>query len=95
MLGRSTDTVTATTRSTSYDEHLSKNIWKFFVCTRVVQFVADIRELFDEIDVNGDGDLEWGEFTAYCANLGFVATKHKTIQTETRKVRAIVTFDGF
>ena len=64
-------------------------------CARVVQFVADIRELFDEIDINGDGDLEWEEFTAYCANLGFVATKHKVSHTETRKVRALAVFFQF
>ena len=30
-----------------------------------VKFVAELRELFDEIDVNGDQDLEWSEFTGF------------------------------
>ena len=32
-------------------------------------------QLFAQIDVNGDGTLEWEEFTSYCVEAGIVATR--------------------
>ena len=45
---------------------------------KLVNLVVLLRELFDEIDVNGDGFMEWDEFTGYCVELGFVATRRQT-----------------
>lgn len=47
----------------------------------------DLCELFAQIDVNGDGTMEWEEFTSYCVEAGIVATrrimaplKHKFVE---------------
>lgn len=37
-----------------------------------VILVRNLIELFNEIDVNGDGDLEWVEFTNHIIDLGMV-----------------------
>ena len=37
--------------------------------------VCNLCELFDQIDVNGDGTLEWEEFTGFCVEAGLVATR--------------------
>ena len=39
--------------------------------------MASLTDLFEEIDVNGDGYMEWDEFTGYCVELGFVATRRQ------------------
>ena len=44
---------------------------------KLVRLVVLLRDLFDEIDVNGDGIMEWDEFTGYCVELGFVATRRQ------------------
>ena len=31
--------------------------------------------LFVHIDINGDGTMEWVEFTSFCVEAGFVATR--------------------
>ena len=36
----------------------------------VVQQVADLIELFAQVDVNGDGTMEWEEFSAFCIEAG-------------------------
>ena len=41
--------------------------------------VKDLIELFEQVDVNGDGSMEWDEFTGYCIDSGMAATKHKTL----------------
>ena len=52
-----------------------------------VFFSQDLCELFAQIDVNGDGTMEWEEFTSYCVEAGIVATrrimeplKHKFVE---------------
>ena len=35
-----------------------------------VELVANLRELFLQIDVNGDGTMEWDEFTSYIVDCG-------------------------
>ena len=35
-------------------------------CTTKEALVSHLCDLFDRIDVNGDGSLEWGEFTSFC-----------------------------
>ena len=37
--------------------------------------VADLIELFEQIDINGDGAMEWAEFTSYCVEAGLLATR--------------------
>lgn len=44
---------------------------------KLIYLVVQLRDLFDEIDVNGDGMMEWDEFTGYCVELGFVATRRQ------------------
>ena len=39
--------------------------------------VMDQLELFDQIDVNGDGECEWGEFQDFCIQMGMAATRKK------------------
>lgn len=34
-------------------------------------------DIFDEIDVNGDGNLEWDEFTLYCIDDAVAATRRE------------------
>ena len=38
--------------------------------------VADLVDLFAEIDINGDGTMDWDEFTKFCVESGLVATRH-------------------
>lgn len=40
-----------------------------------VSLVSKLRDLFAQIDVNGDGDLEWSEFTMFCVEAGMIATQ--------------------
>uniref|UniRef100_K3WTB1 EF-hand domain-containing protein n=1 Tax=Globisporangium ultimum (strain ATCC 200006 / CBS 805.95 / DAOM BR144) TaxID=431595 RepID=K3WTB1_GLOUD len=44
-------------------------------------------ELFDEIDINGDGVMEFDEFTSFCVDAGMVATRVKTPTLKHRYVR--------
>mmetsp|Transcript_2987 Transcript_2987/g.10718 ORF Transcript_2987/g.10718 Transcript_2987/m.10718 type:complete len:183 (-) Transcript_2987:268-816(-) len=39
------------------------------------RLVMDLSELFQQIDVNGDGRLEWEEFTGFCLEAGMMATR--------------------
>ena len=36
--------------------------------------VGSLRELFLQVDVNGDGTMEWDEFTGFCIDQGIAAT---------------------
>ena len=38
-------------------------------------FTKELCELFAQIDINGDGTMEWEEFTSYCVEAGIVATR--------------------
>lgn len=40
--------------------------------------VSALVDLFDEIDINGDGVMEFDEFTSFCVDAGMVATRVKT-----------------
>jgi WD40 repeat protein/Ca2+-binding EF-hand superfamily protein len=44
-----------------------------------VMLIKDLVELFEQVDVNGDGSMEWDEFTGYCIDSGMAATKHKAV----------------
>jgi hypothetical protein len=41
----------------------------------LVQQVANLIEVFLEIDINGDGSMEWEEFTSFCVEAGLAATR--------------------
>ena len=41
--------------------------------------VTDLVELFHQIDINGDGTVEWEEFTSYCVEAGLLATRRVKI----------------
>ena len=34
-----------------------------------VELVANLIELFEQIDINGDGVMVWNEFTSYCVEV--------------------------
>ena len=40
-----------------------------------VELVSHLIDLFAQIDVNGDGSLEWEEFTSFCIEAGMSASK--------------------
>jgi len=40
--------------------------------------VVDLCELFAQIDFNGDGTVEWPEFTSFCVEAGMVASQNVT-----------------
>ena len=39
-----------------------------------LNLVSDLIEVFEQIDINGDGTMEWAEFTAFCVEAGLLAT---------------------
>ena len=39
------------------------------------KLVQDLIELFYQVDVNGDGTMEWDEFTGFCIDAGLAADK--------------------
>ena len=49
--------------------------------TDQVVLVRNLIELFNEIDVNGDGDLEWVEFTNHIIDLGMVKKDRVFVDT--------------
>ena len=44
-------------------------------------------DIFDEIDVNGDGDMEWDEFTLYCIEDAMAATRREGAKVPKMRVR--------
>ena len=41
----------------------------------VLPLLSDLIELFEQIDINGDGTMEWAEFTSFCVEAGLLATR--------------------
>lgn len=41
------------------------------------QLVANLCELFAQIDINGDGSMEWEEFTSFIVETGLTAKSHQ------------------
>ena len=58
-----------------------------------VDLVVQLIDLFNTVDVNGDGVLEWGEFTAYCIEVGMVATR-RSIPPLIKEFKEDLTFPG-
>ena len=44
--------------------------------------VADLIELFKQVDVNGDGHMDWDEFTAFVIEAGMVSGKSTASQEQ-------------
>ena len=43
------------------------------------EVIAELTELFRQVDVNGDGTMEWEEFTGFCIEQGMAATQHDAV----------------
>jgi WD40 repeat protein len=43
-----------------------------------LQLARNLCELFEQIDINGDGTLEWDEFTSYCVSQGLANDRKKS-----------------
>jgi hypothetical protein len=41
------------------------------------QLVANLCELFAQIDINGDGSMEWEEFTSFIVDTGLTVKNHQ------------------
>lgn len=41
------------------------------------QLVANLCELFAQIDINGDGSMEWEEFTSFIVDTGLTVKSHQ------------------
>eukprot|EP01029_Cantina_marsupialis_P010351 TRINITY_DN2354_c0_g1_i1.p1 TRINITY_DN2354_c0_g1~~TRINITY_DN2354_c0_g1_i1.p1 ORF type:complete len:1690 (+),score=531.32 TRINITY_DN2354_c0_g1_i1:171-5240(+) len=57
--------------------------------------VADLVELFAQVDVNGDGSMEWEEFSAFCIEAGMAATRHTQAQVNMRYQERISFVDNY
>ncbi|ETV99914.1 hypothetical protein, variant [Aphanomyces invadans] len=45
----------------------------------VAALLALLYEMFDQIDINGDGHVDWEEFTSFCIALGMISTKQSQV----------------
>jgi len=52
-----------------------------------VKLAVRLKELFEQVDVNGDGSMEWEEFSSFCINNGIKKT-HKDKLDQTYAYRA-------
>eukprot|EP00520_Triparma_pacifica_P014822 CAMPEP_0118634720 /NCGR_PEP_ID=MMETSP0785-20121206/1698_1 /TAXON_ID=91992 /ORGANISM="Bolidomonas pacifica, Strain CCMP 1866" /LENGTH=682 /DNA_ID=CAMNT_0006525715 /DNA_START=109 /DNA_END=2154 /DNA_ORIENTATION=+ len=41
------------------------------------QFAANLIEFFDQVDINGDGSMEWEEFTSFIVEMGMSEHEHQ------------------
>jgi len=41
------------------------------------QFAANLIEFFDQVDINGDGSMEWEEFTSFIVEMGMSSSDHQ------------------
>ena len=49
---------------------------------RKSELIVDLCELFAQIDFNGDGTVEWPEFTSFCVEAGMVASRQVSRPTK-------------
>ena len=61
-------------------EHLLS--WQIDISNRDIKLIRSLANLFDEIDLNGNGVLEWEEFTNYIIEKATVLNNIKTKQDE-------------
>lgn len=52
------------------------------------ELAAGLYELFEEIDINGDGELAWDEFTAFCIESGLIQLRETEPQHVIEEVGA-------
>jgi hypothetical protein len=61
-------------------EHLLS--WQVDISNRDIKLIRSLANLFEEIDLNGNGVLEWEEFTNYIIEKATVLNNIKTKQDE-------------
>ena len=61
-------------------EHLLS--WQVDITNREIKLIRSLANLFEEIDLNGNGVLEWEEFTNYIIEKATVLNNIKTKQDE-------------
>lgn len=44
------------------------------------ELIWKLQDLFEQIDVNGDGRLDWKEFSEFCINAGMAATSNSSLE---------------
>ncbi|OQR88254.1 hypothetical protein THRCLA_10387 [Thraustotheca clavata] len=59
-----------------------------------VEFVIDVIELFETIDVNGDGSLEWDEFAGYIMDAGIAKAEEAISAQSAVKLYTKLNFKG-
>ncbi|RQM22205.1 hypothetical protein B5M09_003986 [Aphanomyces astaci] len=57
---------------------------------RITALLSLLYEMFDQIDINGDCQVDWEEFTSFCVALGMISTK----QSQLAEGKGIFDFDG-
>ncbi|ETV75178.1 hypothetical protein, variant [Aphanomyces astaci] len=46
---------------------------------RITALLSLLYEMFDQIDINGDCQVDWEEFTSFCVALGMISTKQSQL----------------
>ncbi|KAF0701290.1 Aste57867_8219 [Aphanomyces stellatus] len=59
-----------------------------------VEFVVSVIELYETIDVNGDGLLEWDEFAGYIVDAGIAKAEEAIVAQATIKLYSPLVFKG-
>ena len=54
--------------------------------------LADLKELFAQIDVDGSGQVSWSEFSDFCVQAGFVASEGEMIKTASTQYKQRTTY---
>ena len=64
-------------------EHLNK--WQLELPNREIKLIRSLVNLFEEIDINGNGILDWHEFTNYIIEKATVLNNIKIKQDEIKQ----------
>ncbi|KAF0738509.1 hypothetical protein AaE_008861, partial [Aphanomyces astaci] len=59
-----------------------------------LEFVISVIELYETIDVNGDGSLEWDEFAGYIVDAGIAKAEEAIVAQATIKLYSPLVFKG-
>ncbi|ETV94161.1 hypothetical protein H310_12161 [Aphanomyces invadans] len=59
-----------------------------------LEFVMSVIELYETIDVNGDGSLEWDEFAGYIVDAGIAKAEEAIVAQSTIKLYSPLVFKG-
>lgn len=55
---------------------------KLFNLSEAASTIAALQDMFSQIDFNGDGTVDWDEFTTFCIQMGFTASDTKSYSSE-------------